>query len=109
MQVEQTKSLEDAIHHLQSLPPTLREEVFHYIDFLIMRNVHKEQMQTAIKKRHFGICKDKGSFVIKDDFEMTEDEFVETKTVKRHAGTLKGEVIFSDDFDEPLEDFKDYL
>lgn len=30
-------------------------------------------------------------------------------TKKRQAGTLKGEVIFKDDFDEPLDDFKDYM
>ncbi len=76
MQVEQTKSLADAMNHLQTLPPTLREEVFHYIDFLRMRMVTK----------------------------------VENKKVKkRHAGTLKGEVVFSDDFDEPLEDFEEYM
>lgn len=28
---------------------------------------------------------------------------------KRRAGTAKGKVIFADDFDAPLEDFKDYM
>lgn len=28
---------------------------------------------------------------------------------KRTAGTLKGKVVFADDFDEPLDDFKDYM
>lgn len=28
---------------------------------------------------------------------------------KREAGTLKGKIWMSDDFDEPLEDFKDYM
>ncbi len=32
--------------------------------------------QEKPKKRQFGICKGKGSFVIKDDFEMTEEELV---------------------------------
>ncbi|XGV96180.1 MAG: DUF2281 domain-containing protein [Leptolyngbya sp. BL-A-14] len=28
---------------------------------------------------------------------------------KRQAGALKGKIWMSDDFDEPLEDFKDYM
>ncbi|WFF39027.1 DUF2281 domain-containing protein [Moraxella nasibovis] len=28
---------------------------------------------------------------------------------KRTAGTLKGKVVFADDFDEPLDDFKGYM
>lgn len=28
---------------------------------------------------------------------------------KRTAGTLKGKVVFAPDFDEPLDDFKDYM
>lgn len=30
-------------------------------------------------------------------------------TKRRKAGTLPGKVVFADDFDEPLEDFKDYM
>jgi Protein of unknown function (DUF2281) len=28
---------------------------------------------------------------------------------RRQAGTMKGMIVMSDDFDEPLEDFKDYM
>lgn len=28
---------------------------------------------------------------------------------KRQAGTLKGKIFMADDFDEPLDDFKDYM
>lgn len=28
---------------------------------------------------------------------------------KRHAGSAKGEIFMSDDFDEPLEDFAEYM
>lgn len=28
---------------------------------------------------------------------------------ERKAGSLKGKIMMSDDFDEPLEDFKDYM
>ena len=33
----------------------------------------------------------------------------ETPKKKREAGILKGKIWMSDDFDEPLEDFKDYM
>jgi Protein of unknown function (DUF2281) len=28
---------------------------------------------------------------------------------RRQAGTMKGTIVMSDDFDEPLEDLKDYM
>jgi hypothetical protein len=31
------------------------------------------------------------------------------KKVKREPGFMKGKIIMSDDFDEPLEDFKEYM
>jgi Protein of unknown function (DUF2281) len=30
-------------------------------------------------------------------------------TQRRQAGTMKGTIVMSDDFDEPLEDLKDYM
>ncbi len=30
-------------------------------------------------------------------------------TKRRQAGTMKGMIIMSDDFDEPLQDLKDYM
>ncbi len=30
-------------------------------------------------------------------------------TKRRQAGTMKGMIVMSDDFDEPLEDLKDYM
>jgi Protein of unknown function (DUF2281) len=34
---------------------------------------------------------------------------VELPKKKRRAGLLKGKIWISDDFDEPLEDFQDYM
>ncbi|MEM1292867.1 MAG: DUF2281 domain-containing protein [Cyanobacteria bacterium P01_H01_bin.162] len=33
----------------------------------------------------------------------------ETSVKKRQAGLLEGKIWMADDFDEPLEDFKDYM
>ncbi len=33
----------------------------------------------------------------------------QTKDIKRKPGRMKGEVYMSDDFDAPLDDFKEYM
>jgi hypothetical protein len=38
-----------------------------------------------------------------------EDEEVEPKKLRYGRGCMKGEIWMSDDFDEPLEDFKEYM
>lgn len=58
---------------LSTLPPDLKKEVQHFIEFL----KGKAKNETSLKQRKFGAAK--GFF-------------------KMH-----------DDFDEPLEDFKDYM
>ncbi len=40
---------------------------------------------------------------------VNEEKAEQKKPKKRHAGTAKGKAIFADDFDEPLEDFKEYM
>jgi Protein of unknown function (DUF2281) len=42
------------------------------------------------------------------DFLLTKFE-KKSVNVKRKAGSAKGMIFMSDDFDEPLEDFKDYI
>lgn len=39
----------------------------------------------------------------------TQPEPQPEKSKKRQAGRLKGKIIMADDFDAPLEDFKDYM
>ncbi len=41
--------------------------------------------------------------------DLIEKHSIEEKPFKRKAGTLKGMFQMSGDFDEPLEDFKDYM
>ena len=85
MSLNKTQDLDDVVKHIQTLSPDLKQEVFDFIDFL---QVYR--MPDA------------------DNNDSTElSKKIQKK--RRQAGSLKGGVIFADDFDEPLEDFKDYI
>lgn len=85
MSLNKTRTLDDVVKHMHTLSPDLKQEVFDFIDFLrVYRtadtdNKNLQGLSESIPKK------------------------------RRQAGSLKGEVIFADDFDEPLEDFKDYI
>lgn len=68
------------LEKLAELPESLQTEVLHYIEFLIEKHA-KNSTQELPKKKH------------------------------RVAGTMKGMFILPlpDDFDEPLEDLKEYM
>lgn len=46
---------------------------------------------------------------IEDSFQVIIIKKENKKRVKRKAGTLKNMIHMSSDFDEPLEDFKEYM
>lgn len=75
----QTHTIQDAITHLQAMPEPMQLEVFHYIDILNTRLSKTTKPDTAKTNK------------------------------KRQAGTANGVAIFAEDFDEPLDDFKDYM
>lgn len=60
---------------LEKLPPNLKLEVQHFIDFLL----EKTSSQTEPSKK------------------------------KREFGSLKGKIHLSKDFDDPIDDFKEYM
>ncbi|MEM8603955.1 MAG: DUF2281 domain-containing protein [Cyanobacteria bacterium P01_H01_bin.121] len=67
------------LEKLEALPETLQTEVLHYIEFLSER--YGEQSSQA-----------------------------DTSNQKRGGlGILKGKIWMSEDFDEPLEDMKEYM
>ncbi len=69
-----------------SMPPDVAEEVNNFVDFVINR---KKKIKNKIVKKN-------GS---KQDEILPEGGF----------GCLKGKIWMSEDFDEPLEDFKEYM
>ena len=68
------------LEKLEGLPDPLQTEVLHYIEFLIEKYAQKNPQQKLPKKR-------------------------------RVAGTMQGMFVLPlpDDFDEPLEDMKEYM
>jgi len=79
------------LEKLESLPESLQLKVLQYIDSLIEN--HEQYMP-----KH------------PQDANQPKRSEQETAPKKyRVAGTMKGMIIMSDDFDEPLEDLKDYM
>ena len=68
------------LEKLEQLPDSLQTEVLHYIEFLIEKHAKNSTQEKPPKKR-------------------------------RVAGTMKGMFVLPlpDDFDEPLEDMKEYM
>lgn len=67
------------IEKLEALPTSLQTEVLHYIEFLSERYVDQKNVSNSRVKKR--------------------DAF----------GVWQGKIWMSDDFDEPLEDMKDYM
>ena len=51
----------------------------------------------------------KGQIWMSEDFDEPLDEFKDYEKPRPKFGSAKGLVKINDDFDEPLEDFKDYM
>lgn len=68
------------LEKLEELPESFQTEVLHYIEFLIEKYAQKSPQEKQTKKR-------------------------------RVAGTMQGMFVLPlpDDFDEPLEDMKEYM
>lgn len=72
------------LEKLDKLPEPQQTEVLHYIEFLLDKY--------AKKASH------------------SQQEVFEEQSEKKHGyGSWAGQIIMSDDFDEPLEDLKDYM
>ncbi len=63
-----------------------------------------ENGQIVLKEKPEGVTKAKVAVVFDEEF--TEKKYAPTK---RSFGLAKGKIHLSDDFDEPLEDLKDYM
>jgi hypothetical protein len=73
-------STQELIDKINKLPPAKKQEVEDFIDFVAAKAENKKEREPSKKEGRGSV-----------------------------AGTLKGKVWMSDDFDEPLEDFKDYM
>lgn len=68
------------LENLEKLPESLKQEVLHYTEFLVEKYAKQSQQEQLPQK-------------------------------KRRSGILKGTFVlpWPDDFDEPLEDFQEYM
>jgi len=69
--------------NLQLLPEQVQNQVFDYVQFLLLKYYTAPQ-------------------------QPENKEIATDKPTYRTLGTFKGKIWMSDDFNEPLEDFKDY-
>ncbi len=72
-----------SIQYLQELPPVAQNEAFDFIEFL------RKKYSVSIEHK--------------------SEQITANRTKKRQAGSLAGQIVLSDDFDEPLECFKEYM
>jgi Protein of unknown function (DUF2281) len=86
----------ELLETLNKLPEPLQQEVLHYAEFLAEKYVD-DVPEVASSEKEF-------------DSLPSEEISIEGASEKRGAfGILKGKIKISDDFDDPLEDFKEYM
>lgn len=104
----------EILQTITQMPEPLKQEVLHYAKYLIENysKVNAEE-KTSQKKRRSGILKGTFKLPLPKDFdapmELLDTEQKAALEKKYGYGSLAGKIIMSDDFDEPLEDLKDYM
>jgi hypothetical protein len=79
------------LERLEALPESLQTEVLHYIEFLLQK--HQKSRMKSLQE-------------LRQDLQGLTKEEAE----KRYGyGSMAGQILMSDDFDEPLEDLADYM
>lgn len=103
----------EILQTLTQMPEPLKQEVLHYAKYLI-ENYSKNAVEKIPKKRRLaGSMKGTFKLPLPEDFdtpmELLDAEQKATLEKKYGYGSLAGKITMSDDFDEPLEDLKDYM
>ncbi|HEY5326343.1 MAG TPA: DUF2281 domain-containing protein [Mucilaginibacter sp.] len=90
---------------IAKLPDSLKLKVEGYVDALIINTKGVGEITPATNNRGYGSLK--GKIWMSEDF---NEPLEEKPKLKREFGSLKGFITYiADDFDAPLEDFKDYM
>lgn len=102
----------ELLETLTQMPDSLQQEVLHYAKYLNEKYSHSHATEQS-KKRRSGILKGTFKLPLPEDFdvsmELLDDEQKAALEKKYGYGSLAGKITMSDDFDEPLEDLKDYM
>lgn len=102
------------LEKLEALPEAMQTEVLHYIEFLLEKHTKNLNPQEKPSQRRLAGSM-KGTFLLPlpEDFdrplELTNADIQAEPEKKYGYGSLAGQIIMSDDFDEPLEDLQDYM
>jgi len=73
-----------------------------------MTQVNIHDAKTNLSKLIDKVLKGESVVIAKSNKPIVKLVMVDELKNKRKLGSAKGQVIIADDFDEPLEDFKDY-
>lgn len=106
-------TIESAIlKNVEKLPESVKQAVLLYTEFLASQ--YTEETETSPKKRRLaGSMKGMFALPLPDDFDEPLDLIStasqEVSEKNYGYGSLSGKIIMADDFDEPLEDLKEYM
>lgn len=75
---------------------------------MIMTQVNIHDAKTNLSKLIDKVLKGEDVVIAKSNKPIVKLVMIDELKNKRKLGSAKGQVIIADDFDEPLEDFKDY-
>lgn len=94
------------IEKVEKLPESLKKEVENFVDFLIFKDQHQEKNVETKNCDCTSVSEESiNSYDVNDSAGLYNKE----PKLKREFGGLKGQIWMSDDFDKPLDDFKDYM
>ncbi|KKI99600.1 type II toxin-antitoxin system VapB family antitoxin [Prochlorothrix hollandica] len=103
----------ELLETLTQMPESLKQEVLHYAKYLNEKYSHSYTEEKPKKRRIIGSMKGTFNLPLPKDFdapmELLDAEQKAALEKKYSYGSLAGKIMMSDDFDEPLEDLKDYI
>ena len=101
---------EEVLKVFASMPDALKLEVLHYAEYLISKHLQNPEISSQLEKpkKKRQAGSLKGKIWMSDDFDDPIENFEEYEE-KYGYGSLAGKITMSDDFDEPLEDLKEYM
>ena len=109
------------LKQFSQLPENLKKELLDFLEFLVLKYQNKQagkqqkQEEKKPEKEHKSASEEAGlidmQHLLLKAPDMTDEEynFIMGKRKTPKAGFLKGTFVMSPDFDEPLEDFKEYM
>lgn len=94
------------VEKVEKLPESLKKEVSDFVDFLIYKNENQREKIDDNSSFKYNFEEDKSSI----NFTIINEPSFEKPKLKREFGGLKGFVTYmAEDFDAPIDDFKDYM